>query len=101
MKLLGIIFFFTSFLVFSQEVEFSDDVAIYLDRNHSLDQYGYAYDELLKMLEKQYPKTGQYSEAWNYLGTKKAKALAEMKALLIPVYVRNFSQEEIRDDIIL
>ena len=100
MKLICTIFFLTSLLAISQENDFSDDVAIYLDRSHSLDQYGYAYDELLKMLEKQYPKSEQNGEAWKYLGTNKEKALSDMKALLIPVYMSTFLQEEIKEMIL-
>lgn len=99
-KLFFIFFLFTTFLAFSQEVDYSEETAIYLDRNHSLDQYGYAYDQLLTMLENQYPKSDQNYEAWKYLETNKSKTLEEMKALLIPIYIRNFSKEEIEQMIL-
>ena len=99
-KLIFTIFLFISFVSFSQEMDFSEEVGIYLNRNHSLDQYAYAYDQLLTMLENQYPKSDENLEAWKYLETNKEKTLAEIKELLIPVYVRNFSQEEIEQMIL-
>ncbi len=95
-KLICAIFLFTSFGIFSQEKDFSNEVATYLERNRSMDQYSYAYDQLLNMLENQYPKSGENTEAWKYLETNRGKTLAEMKSLLIPVYARNFSEEDIK-----
>lgn len=100
MKLILTILLFTSLTTFSQEKDLSDKVANYLDLNHSLDQYGYAYDQLLTMLENQYPKSNGNTEGWKYLETNKDKSVSEMKELLIPIYVRNFSEEEITGMII-
>ena len=100
MKLILAIFLCTSLVAFSQEKDLSDNVANYLELNHSLDQYGYAYDQLLKMLENQYPKSNANTEGWKYLEMNKEKTVSEMKQLLIPIYVRNFSQEEIKGMIV-
>ncbi len=96
LKLIFVIFLGTTFAAFSQDSDYSEEVAIYLEKNHSLDQYGYAYEQLLTMLENQYPKSDENTDAWKYLETNKEKTLAEMKLLLIPIYVDNFSQEEIK-----
>ena len=96
LKLLLLILFCSTFYAFGQEGDYAKEVGIYLNRNHSLDQYGYAYEQLLTMLESQYPKSDANAEAWKYLETNKEKKLAEMKALLVPIYLSNFSQPEIQ-----
>ena len=93
--------FFFLFILISlnakaQEIDFTQEVSEYLDRNGSMDQYQYAYDELLKMLEKQYPKSDNTANGWEYLENHREKAINEMKAGLIPIYKQNFTQGDIK-----
>ena len=84
-------------MVFSaQESTFSKDIADYLDNNGTMLQYEFAYGELLKMLENQFPKDENNAQGWDYLEENKSKALGEMKMLLIPIYQANFTHDEIR-----
>ncbi len=72
-------------------------VETYLEANGSLDQYKFAYDQLLIMLNKQYPKSEANAQGWNYLQDNKEKAMVDMKSLLAPIYQRNFSQADISE----
>jgi len=88
------------FLAFSlqglaQETNIEAKVAVYLDSNKSLNQYSYAYDQLLGMLEKNYPESAANKEGWTYLKNNKRKSVAKMKAMLIPVYTAHFDEVEI------
>ncbi len=92
--------FFLLFILISlnakaQEVDFTEEVSEYLDRNGSMNQYQYAYDELLKMFEKQYPKSENTANGWEYLEGYREKAINEMKVGLIPIYKQNFTQGDI------
>ncbi|VAW09960.1 hypothetical protein MNBD_BACTEROID03-290, partial [hydrothermal vent metagenome] len=74
--------FFFLFILISlnakaQEVDFTEEVSEYLDRNGTMNQYQYAYDELLKMLEKQYPKSDNTANGWEYLEDHREKAINE------------------------
>ncbi|MBU2997016.1 DUF2059 domain-containing protein [Cellulophaga baltica] len=80
----------------AQETTFSEDVIAYLKVNGSAKQYDFAYAELLKMLEKQYPKSDSNSEGWTYLMANKEKYVGEMTELLIPIYQKNFDQDTIK-----
>ena len=80
----------------AQETDFSTEVAAYLNNNGTMKQYEYAYDELLKMLGKQFPKTDATAEGWKYLEGNKADAIADMKKELIPIYQKNFDAVEIQ-----
>jgi len=91
--------FFTLMALFSSAQQ-STDVALvetYLEANGSLGQYEFAYDQLLQMLSNQYPKSEANSQGWQYLQENKEKALADMKALLVPIYQNNFSQSDISE----
>lgn len=93
--------FFCLFLAISlnacgQETDFPSEVATYLESNGTLNQYEFAYDELLKMLVKQYPKSESTANGWEYLEGNKEKAIAEMKKDLVPIYQQNFERSEIK-----
>jgi len=93
--------FFTLCLVFSlnlqaQEVDYSLEVASYLESNGSAQQYEFAYDQLLKMLISQYPKSEKTAAGWKYLEENKEKAVAEMQKGLVPIYQQNFERDEIK-----
>ncbi|QXP54011.1 DUF2059 domain-containing protein [Cellulophaga sp. HaHa_2_95] len=93
--------FLTLFLLITlsscgQEATFQEDVMTYLKSNGTAKQYNYAYDELLKMLGNQFPKTTENATGWDYLEANKEKYVSEMLSLLEPVYVKNFTHEEIK-----
>ena len=104
MKQLKLIFSFFLMMALAsnaQEANFSsdgyqEDVALYLDSNGTLAQYEYAYGELLKMLEKQFPKSESNAKGWEYLLGNEEKAIAEIKSLLVPIYQQNFEQGDIK-----
>lgn len=80
----------------AQETDFRAEVAVYLDSNGTMKQYEFAYDELLKMLSNQYPKTDNTADGWKYLKGNKKDAIAAMKKELIPIYQQNFDASEIQ-----
>lgn len=84
-----------TFLLSSQDKTDGQLVETYLEANGSLDQYEFAYDQLLQMLNDQYPKTEANSQGWKYLIDNKEKAVSDMKSLLVPVYQSNFNQTDI------
>lgn len=79
-----------------QEATFSEDVLSYLNNNGTSKQYEYAYDELLKMLENQFPKTEKNAKGWEYMNANKDKYVSEIVTLLAPVYQKNFTHDEIK-----
>ena len=91
----GMVFLFM-ISVNAQESKLDKDVATYLESNGSMLQYDYAYDQLLAMLEKQYPKSEKNKQGWQYLEGNKATAVAEMKTMLVPVYTKNFEHDAIK-----
>jgi hypothetical protein len=95
-KLFLISFLLTSVHVSAQETEFSSEVETYLESNGTLNQYEYAYDELLKMLSGQYPKSKRTVQGWKYLEGNKKKAISEMQKGLVPIYQENFERSEIK-----
>ncbi len=84
-----------SFIGFGQSTDKSSQVSAYLESNNSLDQYRFAYDQLLLMLEKNYPQKETNKEGWVYLRDNKEKSIQEMQAMLVPVYERHFELDEI------
>lgn len=90
------LFLLISSSTIAQETDFSDEVAIYLESNGTLNQYKYAYDELLKMLGKQFPKSERTANGWDYLESNKKDAIAEMQQALVPIYQKNFERSEIK-----
>lgn len=80
----------------AQQSDFETKVATYLDSNGTMKQYEYAYDELLKMLSNQYPKTDSTADGWKYLEANKEDAIAAMKKEIVPIYQKNFDANEIK-----
>lgn len=80
----------------AQETDFSAEVSTYLESNGTLNQYQFAYDELLKMLEQQYPKSESTANGWKYLENNKTVAIAEIQKELVPIYQQNFERSEIK-----
>lgn len=97
LKLFFCLFLTVSWNVSGQEADFTSEVATYLESNGTLDQYKFAYDELLKMLGKQYPKSESTAGGWEYLESNKEKAIAEMQKELVPIYQQNFERSEIKE----
>ncbi|WP_158974173.1 DUF2059 domain-containing protein [Cellulophaga sp. L1A9] len=79
-----------------QEATFQEDVLTYIKSNGTAKQYNYAYDELLKMLGNQFPKTEENATGWDYLEANKEKHVNEILMQLAPVYEKNFTHEEIK-----
>lgn len=84
-----------TFLLPAQDKTNGELVEIYLESSGSFGQYGFAYHQLLQMLNKQYRKSETNVQEWKYLQENKEKAVADMKSLLVPVYQQNFSQGDI------
>lgn len=80
----------------AQENTASEDALAYVKINGTAKQYEFAYEQLLKMLEGQYPETAANSKGWEYLNANKDKYVSEIIALLAPVYENNFSSSEIK-----
>lgn len=95
-KLFFILFLFISADVSAQETDFSSEVSTYLESNGTLSQYEYAYDELLKMLGTQYPKSESTAQGWEHLESNKEKAISEILKELVPIYQQNFERSEIK-----
>ncbi len=97
-KLFFCFFLMISGSVYAQNADFSEEVSTYLDHNGTMQQYEYAYEELLKMLEKQYPKSEKTAKAWAYLEKKnKTISLGAIKKDLIPVYEEHFEPSEVSE----
>jgi len=92
---IGMLFFMITLTSCAQKNTFSDDVVSYLNSNGTSAQYEFAYDELLKMMDSQYPQTESNTKGWDYLNANKEKHVAEIIALLVPVYQKNFTKDEI------
>ena len=90
----GLYFLFMGYSI-AQERPDIELVETYLDANGSLNQYEFAYDQLLKMLGEQYPKSEANKQGWDYLERNKENALVEMKMLLIPIYGDHFSKTDL------
>ena len=95
-KLFFCFFILTFWSVQAQETDFSKEVANYLESNGTMNQYEFAYDELLKMLGNRYPKSDSTADGWKYLEANKEDAMAAMKKELIPIYQENFDAAEIK-----
>jgi len=81
--------------LFGQEVSLLSEVATYLESNGTIKQYKDAYGELLNLMEKQFPKSEKNSNGWLYLERNETKALAEIRDLLVPIYIKHFTADEI------
>ncbi|QWX84327.1 DUF2059 domain-containing protein [Cellulophaga sp. HaHaR_3_176] len=90
------IFFMVTITSCAQEKTYNEDVISYLNSNGTSSQYEFAYDELLKMLEDKFPKTKENSKSWEFLDNNKEKYVAEMTSSLVPVYQKNFTEEELK-----
>lgn len=99
MKLLKILPLFLLLIctkVNSQTRELVNLVNDYLEINGTMKQYSDAYDELLNLMERQFPKSDKNSNGWLYLERNKTKALFEIRDMLTAVYLDNFSEGEIQ-----
>lgn len=81
--------------VFAQDVTIIPKVSKYLESNGTMKQYKDAYRELLNLMEKQFPKSDRNSNGWLYLEKNEIKALAEIRDLLVPIYIKHFSEEDV------
>jgi len=97
LKLVFCFFLMLSWQVNAQETDFTSEVATYLESNGTLDQYEYAYEELLKMLVKQYPKSESTANGWEYLQNNKKEAISEIQMELVPIYQQHFERSEIKE----
>ena len=95
-KILFFCFLLIPTVFMAQDSDFSNDVKDYLDSNGSMQQYEYAYDQLMIMMEGRYPKNEGNKQGWAYLEENKTKALADIKNLMVPIYQANFTQGEIK-----
>lgn len=95
-KLFFCLFIGISWNVKAQQTDFSTEVSVYLESNGTLNQYGFAFDELLKMLGRQYPKSESTANGWEYLESNREKAIAEIQKELVPIYQQNFERAEIK-----
>ena len=91
------IFLLSALSLEAQDSDIIPKVAKYLESNGTINQYKDAYGQLLNLMEKQYPKSDKNGDGWLYLEKNKTKALAEIKDLLVPIYVKNFSEDEITE----
>jgi len=92
------IFISTANVLYGQETNLSEPqqhIASYLDSNGTMGQYEFAYDQLLKMLENQFPKQENNTKGWTYLTENRTKAISDIKMLLIPIYEDHFTPSEI------
>lgn len=97
LKLFFCLFLIISWNVNAQEEDFSSEVATYLESNGTMEQYGFAYDELLKMLSKQYPKSESTAKGWEFLEENREKTITAMQMELVPIYKQNFERSEIKE----
>jgi len=81
--------------VFAQDVTFIPKVSKYLESNGTMKQYKDAYRELLNLMEKQFPKSDRNSNGWLYLERNEIKALAEIRDMLVPIYIKHFTEAEV------
>ncbi|MFD2588997.1 DUF2059 domain-containing protein [Croceitalea marina] len=58
-------------------------------------QYKQAYLELLNLMERQFPKSDRNNNGWIYLERNEIKALKEIRDMLVPVYIKHFSEVDI------
>ncbi|NNL08395.1 MAG: DUF2059 domain-containing protein [Croceitalea sp.] len=60
-------------------------------------QYKEAYRELLNLMERQFPKSNRNSNGWLYLERNETKALAEIRDMIIPIYIKHFDEADVDD----
>jgi hypothetical protein len=84
-----------SITVFGQDATFIPKVSNYLESNGTMKQYKDAYLELLNLMEKQFPKSDRNSNGWLYLEKNEIKALAEIRDMLVPIYIKHFSEKDV------
>lgn len=93
------IIFLTLFLItiplLGQDSDFIPKVSNYLKSNGTMKQYKNAYLELLNLMEKQFPKSDRNSNGWLYLERNEKKALTEINDLLVPIYIKHFTEKDI------
>jgi len=91
------LFLTISFHGYAQKIDFSTEVATYLQSNGTLNPYDFAYDELLKMSGKQYPKSEGNAKGLDFLVNNKQEAGLGVQKGLIPIYQQNFEHSEIKE----
>ncbi len=79
----------------AQQKDLIVQMSAYLTSNGTMAQYQDAYGELLKLMEKQFPKSDNNANGWKYLERNQKKALDEIRDLLIPVYLRHFDEKDV------
>lgn len=84
-----------SITVLSQDVTLIPKVSSYLESNGTMKQYKDAYMELLNLMEKQFPKSDRNSNGWLYLEKNEKKALAEIRDMLVPIYIKHFNEDDL------
>ena len=98
-KIKGIVFLFFSLLIGisinAQDSGLTQKVGAYLEANGTMMQYSDAYGQLLILMEKQYPRSEANANGWLFLERNKPKALLEIKDLLVPIYIQNFTEAEL------
>lgn len=95
-KCMTTLFLLSFWLVQGQSKEEANTlISAYLVNNGTMKQYADAYDNLLDLMSKQYPKSDRNGNGWLYLEKNKKKALMEIKDLLMPIYLSHFSLDEI------
>ncbi|PIE99959.1 MAG: hypothetical protein CR994_08205 [Maribacter sp.] len=95
-KILLLCFLMAPMGLMAQETDFSKDVKDYLECNGTMKQYEYAYGQLVQMMESRYPKSDDNIKSWTYLEENKAKAMEDIKNMLVPIYKEHFSHGEIK-----
>lgn len=95
-KLILLVVLLIPVTILSQEYESVKLVNNYLEHNGTMKQYSDAYDNLLNLMEQQYPKSDRNSDGWIYLEKNKTKALFEIRDMLTAVYLQNFTEDDLR-----
>jgi len=81
----------------AQDNNFVNEVTAYLQQNGTADQYEFAYDQLLTMLQNQFPETDANKEGWTFLRGNKKASVDQILALMVPIYQKHFNQSEIEN----
>ena len=73
-----------------------DPVKAYLISSGIPGQYNIAFDEMIRQLESQFPKTNANKEEWVAMESRKEQAMAEIIEDLATVYREHFTEEELQ-----
>ncbi len=94
-KLLFILILSFSLQLFSQEANYRQLVAEYLEVNGTTEQYEKAIDGLFDLLKRQYNDQGVNDATWSSLREDTAPALGQIKAMLVSAYRGTYEKEDI------